>query len=327
MKFPLLPWLMALFLTMGCQPNSTDPIRLGFSPWPGYELFFLAQELGFFKETSLPVQLVEFSSLGDSRRAYEQGLVDGIGTTLVEVAQIQSLSNRQPRVILVTDFSNGADLILARKPVTTLAELSGKRIGLEAATLGSYILHRALSRAGMDISRVTVVPANPLRMEQALQNGELDAAVTYPPFASRLLRNPDIGILFTSAAIPNEVVDVLVIDETILQRRRQDLEKLLDIWDKILEWRRLHPKDAHAIMARHEGIFPQELAQSMTTIRLLAVKDQPPFFTANGHLQQILSIIRQTLAQDSNTNFMNHLSPAVLHGDFVLQKLAAPATK
>ena len=84
---PRVRWLVVAVLSLGvgCSPEKPTTLRVGINPWPGYEFLYLAQEKGFYRDAGLDVRLVEFSSLADTRRAYERGQINAIGTTVIEV--------------------------------------------------------------------------------------------------------------------------------------------------------------------------------------------------------------------------------------------------
>lgn len=107
-------------------------LRVGINPAPGYELIFLAEEKGFFREEGLEVRLVEFTCLADCRRAFERGQVDVVGTTAVQVPVGRESGRYSPKIVDVSDGAGGADGRMAA---------SGGR----AAEVARFL--RALSRA------------------------------------------------------------------------------------------------------------------------------------------------------------------------------------
>ena len=104
----------SLCLTAGCSKSDSGPLRIGINAWPGYEFLYLAQERGLYAAEGVQVKLVEFSSLADARRAYKKGQLDGFATTLVEVIQARAESDQTPEVVLAVDYSEGADMIIAK---------------------------------------------------------------------------------------------------------------------------------------------------------------------------------------------------------------------
>lgn len=171
-----------------CGGADVEPLRIGINPWPGYEYLYLAQEKGFFADEGASIQLLEFSSLGDTRRAFEREQIDGMTCTLIELLQARDQSRRSPQAILATDFSHGTDVILARRPVADIRGLRGEKVGAEVASLGMYMLARALELSEMRLEDVTVVPMDQTSMPAALAQGAVDAVVTYPPSSVEIQR-------------------------------------------------------------------------------------------------------------------------------------------
>ncbi len=83
-------------------------LRVGVNPAPGYELIFLAEEKGFFREEGVEVRLVEFTCLADCRRAFERGQVDLIGGTVVRVPAGREPRRYSPKIADVSDEAGGS---------------------------------------------------------------------------------------------------------------------------------------------------------------------------------------------------------------------------
>lgn len=279
--------LLSATLLLSCGAAERPPLSLGINPWPGYEYFYLAQELGFFAAAGVDARIVEFTSLADTRRAYERGQLDGMFATLVELLQARQNCARLPQVVLVTDYSNGGDALIAGPGVAGLADLRGRRVGVEPGSLNCFLLARALESVGLDYADVVSVPMSPLAMEDALQKGGVDAVVAYPPVSVELLAEPARRELFSSADIPGEVVDVLCIDAQVLARRSGDVERLLAAYARAQAWAAEHPAEAFAIMARREGLSSREFEDVLANdIRVVGLDGQAPFFVPGGLIER-----------------------------------------
>lgn len=277
-------------------PRRRATLRIGFNTWPGYELLYLAREQGFFEEQGLDVRLVELGSLGDARRAYEVGQVDAIATTIVEVLVARDVSRRDLRVVEVIDVSKGADMIVARADVTTPVQLRGKRVGVEVASLGLYLLARALERAGVALDDVTIVSKDQRTMRRDLLTGHLDAVVTYPPESVAMLADARFKVLFSSAEVPNEVVDVLAVDGGWARSNRGGLEALIAGYRKALAFARAQPATAHALMAAREGITPAEFAALLDDgMALVGPEQQAAFVGPEGSLGPVIALTASSL--------------------------------
>lgn len=292
--------MLSCILLSACTDSSQIPLRIGINPWPGYEFLYLAKEKGFFQEAGIAVQIVELSTLADTRRAFEQGLVDGIGCTLMEAVLAAHNSEREPKIVSIVDYSAGSDAIIAREAISSFELLRGKRIGVEVGSIGMYLLYRALENHHMTLSDVTILPMSPLQQEISFQDGSIDAAVIYPPILSRLQRIQKFHILFSSNDIPNEIVDILMFDGNTIKNRRKQLTTLLQVLERSVAYAVNEPEEAFAIMAAKEHITPQEMHRSMDGIKLLTLKEQREILHNSGQLEdaivrmiKVLTIIKQ----------------------------------
>ena len=286
--------LLVIGLILGCDKSVSEPIKLGINPWPGYEFLYLAQEMGFYEELGVPVKIIEYGSLSDVRRGYERGNLDAMATTLIEVLQVKNNSARDPLVILVADFSYGGDVIVARKTIKTTNDLKGKRIGADTTSLPIFVLARSLELNGLTLSDVEVVPLEQSDMEQEYLAGNIDAAVTYPPVSVRLQDRDDSSIIFSSKEIPGEIVDVVSVEKSVWEKRPEDIRKIQLAWDKALSFAKDNPKQAHEIMAKREGISPQEFAEALSDLKTVNLEEQEKYYSG---LKQILSNIKDVLVQ------------------------------
>jgi len=288
----MLSIITGLLMLGACQPPTIEPLQIGINTWPGYEFLYLAQEKGFYDDLGVPVKIVEYGSLNDVRSGYERGNLDIMATTLIEVLQVKSNSNRRPMVFLIADFSNGGDVIIARKPITAMKELKGLKIGADTTSLPIFVLARALEMNGLKLSDVTLVPIEQSDIEQAFMKGEIDAAVTYPPISVHLKARDDSVVVFTSAEIPGEVVDVVSVERDILKERFNEVKKIIKAWGMALEYAESNPDDAFSIMAKREGISVKEFAEALGDLKTVNVADQKKYFPL---LKPILAKVKEVL--------------------------------
>lgn len=206
----------------GCEAPPAR-LRVGSIVFPGYELMFLARELGLLDERQ--VRLVELYSNTDTMRALAAGQLEAAGLTLDEMLSMRA-DGVDLRVIAVLDLSAGADVVLARAPVT-LATLAGKRIGAEDGATGAIMLNALLTTAGLTLDKVHKVPITLDRSEEFFNNGRIDVVVTAEPWAARLEKGGAQRI-FDSAAIAGRVVDVLVARSDALGPNATALKRLVE---------------------------------------------------------------------------------------------------
>ncbi len=275
--------LLCLVLT-GCKDKA--PLRIGLNPWPGYQFLHLAEERGYFADEGVNVRLLQFGSLGDTRRAFERRQLDGMCCTLSEVLATYRHSDRKPKVVLVIDYSDGADVIVAREPINRVEDLRGQVVAAQPGTVDNFFVTRALQKAGLPLDAVKLHPMASPNMPMAFARGEIAAAVTYAPLADELLKQPGAKVIFTSKAIPREIVDVLAVGTTVPSSRHADLVGIGRALDRAIQFTEEHPEEACRIMARHSGATPETFAAGLDGVRMVRSREQSVYFTRGGILEK-----------------------------------------
>lgn len=141
--------------------------------------------------------------------------VDAAALTLDEVMLVQARGTGL-KVVLVFDISAGADVLLARPDITTLAQLRGKKIGVEKTALGVILKQKMLELGKLDESEITFVPMTEDHAA-AWENGQLDALFTYEPSKTRLMQH-GLQVILDSRSMPFLIMDVLAVRESELPR-------------------------------------------------------------------------------------------------------------
>ena len=246
---------MTLFFS-ACEQQTKETLKVGISPWPGYEPLALAGEEGFFNHSN--IRVIRFATPTESYRALRDGIIDVAAFTADEVFHFAEVRDK-PRIFLILDISNGADSIVANKEIKTLDDLKGKRLGVEGSALGDYVVNRALDFAKSDIklSDITFKPVEINMQEQAFLANEIDAAVTYEPSQSLLIK-AGAHVIFDSSQIPNEIVDVLVTNDRTIRSRSQDLKNLTKGWFRSLTYIKANYPEALKEMSQHEATTVEE---------------------------------------------------------------------
>lgn len=259
MALPVLLLVATLvFVAAGCARHEA-PLRVGVSIWPGYAPFFLARSLGYYE--GRPIQLIDFPSAAEVIRAYRNGAIDAAALTADE-ALLVAASQPGHRIVLVMDYSRGADVILARPPFQSMKDLKGRRIGLEPGAVGALMMARALELTGMPPADVTLVPVPLEEHEQAFLSGRVDAAVTFEPLRSRLLA-AGAHQVFDSSRIPGEIMDVLLVRHELVESNSAALTTLIAGWFRALDYLRQNPASAARRVAPREQVPPETWLESL----------------------------------------------------------------
>jgi NitT/TauT family transport system substrate-binding protein len=247
--------ILAALLLGGCdlkQPAAParPPLRIGAYYWAGCFWLDIANEKGWFKEAGLPVTVVNtnpdyFASFKD----LVEGRLDVNDLTLFDVMLLNS-KGADLIGIATTDQSAGADGIVARAGIDTLAALKGRRIGATRGTYVEYMLSIVLAREGLAMSDVTLVDMPGEKAHERLAAGVVDAVVTWEPALTEAVEKGHGHKLWDSTIIPGISPSLLTTRARVVRERPQDLQMLLGVWQRGTEFIQQHPDEAFAIVAR-----------------------------------------------------------------------------
>lgn len=276
--------LMPLLGFAGCAP--VKPLVLAGHPWPGYEPMFLARTLGYMPEA---LTLLESPTVHGSIETIRQGRADGVMLTLDEVLLLRA-QGTPLEIVLVFDVSKGADVLLSRPAIASLAALKGKRIGLEDSALGSLMLTMVLEKSGLQISDVVPVKIAYEEQEAAWGRGAFDALVTYEPIAGRLKSGGALQLLSTRE-MPETIFDVLAVRPEVAKLHANTLRAALAGHFKALAYMRQNPWDAAYRVAPRLGVTAEEMVASLRGLELPDLVGNQRYLSDSGG--QILRVAQK----------------------------------
>jgi NitT/TauT family transport system substrate-binding protein len=239
--------------------------RLGvaITSWPGYEYLYLAEQRRLGQRYGIDLRVQQYSSLEDQRLAYGRGDVEVIATQLPDaIAICHEVPKRCPELFLVIDQSEGADVIISTSELADMRGLVGQKIGLERTVLAEYLLLRAFETKQVPFDEVRLIHEGPSALVSALSKGKVAAIVTYPPHSNALRVDSRYRILFSSAQIPGEIVDVLAVNPAFAKRNPGMIRALVRTWWAAQALARAEPQASQALMANRQQVTPAEFVAS-----------------------------------------------------------------
>ncbi|HSS70925.1 MAG TPA: ABC transporter substrate-binding protein [Casimicrobiaceae bacterium] len=261
-------WILAcaalVFALAGCMREPQTALRIGTNVWIGSEPLYLARELG--RLDPAVVQLVEYPSASEVLRAYRNQAIDGMVISLDELFGLAA-DGLEPRIILVVDVSHGADVVVGRGGMKTMRDLKGKSVAVESSALGAYVLSRALALNQMQASDVNVVHLESNEQPTAFEKGQVDAAVTFDPYRTQFLR-AGAATLFDSTKIPGEIVDLLAVRASVIDKRPDAVRALLSGWFDAIDYMKKDPKDAARRMGIRQQTSGEQFQEALRGLRI-----------------------------------------------------------
>jgi NitT/TauT family transport system substrate-binding protein len=283
-------------------PTPTEPkapLRVAYSDWPGWTAFEVGIQKGWFKEAGVDVVFSWFDYL-PSMDAFTAGKVDAVMVTNGD-ALVTGANGAKSKMILVTDYSNGNDKIIARPNIHGFKELKGKKVGLELTLVEHLLFLKALDKYGMKASDVQLVNFPTNETPQALASGQVAAVAAWYPVSTQAIKAvAGAKVVFSSAEAPGLIYDTVAVNPASLAQRKEDWQKFVKVWYRISDFVR-DPKtqpEAVAIMAAKVGVKPEEYATAMPGTYFLSVAEAKKSLEKGPGLDSIYG--SSTVANDFN---------------------------
>jgi NitT/TauT family transport system substrate-binding protein len=264
------------------------PLRIAYSDWPGWTAFEVGIQKGWFKEAGIEVEFSWFDYL-PSMEAFSAGKVDAVMMTNGD-ALVTGANGGKSKMILVTDYSNGNDKVIAKPGIKSLKQLKGQKIGLELTLVEHLLLLKGLESVGLKQSDVELVNFPTNETPGALTSGQVAAVAAWYPTSSQALQAvAGSTAVWTSADVPGLIYDTVAVSPQSLATRKEDWAKFTKVWYRISDFVR-DPKtqaDAVAIMAAKVGVKPEEYAAAMPGTKFLSLEESKKVFAKGEGLDSL----------------------------------------
>lgn len=257
-----------------------EPLKIGYSDWPGWVAWEVGIEKGWFKEAGVDVQFDWFDYVA-SMEAYAAGQLDAVAMTNGD-ALVTGATGRKSVMIIINDYSNGNDMVVGGPGITSVAGLKGKKVGVEIGFVSHLLLLNALEKEGMTESDVELVNVPTNETPQVLASGDVDAIVAWQPSSGIALNQvPGSTPIYTSADEPGLIYDVLAVSPESLDAHKAEWEKVAKVWYRIVDYiyDPATQDDAVKIMAARVGVSPGEYKPFLKGTKILPLAEAKPFYT------------------------------------------------
>ena len=291
--------LVLMLAGLVMRPASAEPITVGYSDWPGWVAWQVAIDKGWFKEAGLDVKFQWFD-YSASMDAFAAGKIDANcmtnGDTLVTGA-----GGGKGVMIMLTDYSNGNDMIVGKPGIKSIADLKGQKVGLEIGLVEHLLILNGLQKAGMSESDITLVNSTTNETPQVLASGQVAAIGAWQPIAGQAMKSlPGSRPIYTSADAPGLIYDVIAVNPTSLAARHDDWMKLVKVWDRVVHYINdpATQDDAVKILAGRVGLEPEVYKPLLKGTHLIDLAEGKKAFEKGEGLGSLYG--STTIANDFN---------------------------
>lgn len=196
---------------------------VGWSVYVGWDPYYYMAKSGILRKwadkygINIKIQRFDYAPSLD---AFVSKNIDACVMTNMEALDMPAAAGIDTTAIIVGDYSNGNDAVLARHDLS-LAQVPGKEVMLVEKTVSQYLFERAMALNGLgdQLKKVRYLNTSDSDIAAAfITDSSKEVVVTWKPLVSQIARTKGVKTLFNSSQIPGEILDLLVVRTDVLKR-------------------------------------------------------------------------------------------------------------
>src|SRR6516164_7142256 len=219
----LLSFLIAFIAQRTLVAQQKPSFTVGWSVYVGWDPYYYMAKSGILKKWAdkygIDVKVQRFD-YAPSLDAFVAKNIDACAMTNMEALDMPAAAGVDTTAVLLGDYSNGNDAVITRQNLT-LAQIPGKPVMLVEKTVSQYLFERAMALNGLgaQIKQVKYINTSDSDIAYAfLADSTKPAVVTWKPLVSQIMKAKDVKMIFNSAQIPGDIMDLLVVRTEVLNR-------------------------------------------------------------------------------------------------------------
>jgi len=231
-----------------------------------------------FKKQGIAVRWVEFPAGPQMLEGLNVGSIDLAATgdappTFAQAAKADliylghSPANPKTEAIVVPKDST----------IKSVADLKGKRVGLNKGSDVNYLLVKALEDAGLSYKDVQPIYLPPADARAAFQKGAIDAWVIWDPFLAEVEANAGAREIRNAEGLVPHYTFYLA-SRPFAEGHPETAKQVIDELSRLSDWANQHQEEAAAILSKSTGLDSAIWQTTLTRLPYGAKRMTPQVF-------------------------------------------------
>ncbi|GHT40606.1 hypothetical protein FACS189437_06430 [Bacteroidia bacterium] len=275
--------------------NKSDAIVLAINTYAGFTPIINgngglegSETSPFFQKFGVKLKILIQDDFLAGRNAFKNGNVQLIYcTTDVRPTELSNASDMVgSKQIMILNYSRGADALVVRKGINTVADLRGKKIAVATSTASHTLLLNILETNGLTQDDIQLVKVESgLEAAQIFKALQVDAACVWAPDDADILdAMPGTKVLFSTKEAANLITDGLIVKEDYLDKNYDKVKSVVEaiLWANAeLNNNPNNVKAAAKVAAKAFGTDEEFVINGCENIRFATLEDNANFFGLN----------------------------------------------
>ncbi|MCE9801042.1 putative urea ABC transporter substrate-binding protein [Raoultella ornithinolytica] len=241
----------------------------------------------------IKINIVQLNDYIESINQYTAGQFDGCTMTNMDALTIPAAGGVDTTALITGSYSDGNDGVVLKGSAKTLADLKGMQVYLPELSVSHYLLVRGLEKAGLQEKDVKVVNTSDADIVSAFGTSSVRAAVAWNPQLSAIKKTPQTSEVFSSAQVPGELIDMMVVNTQTLKDNPALGKALTGAWFEMMA--KMHAGDAQALnaMAADSGTDLAGYQAQLKTTHLFWTAAETLTFISSPELAKTMQRVAQ----------------------------------
>jgi len=219
--------MFAVIALVGISTNAMagETVKIAWSHYTGWEPLGFMQDSGILakwnEKYGTDVQIVFVGDYIDSLTLYSSGQFQGVSVTNMDVLAIPGVGGTHSTALIVGDYSNGNDGLVL-KGYSSLSEVD-TNINIVEYSVSHYLLARCAEMEGVDLDSLTLENTMDADIPAVVEATDNIAAVSWNPMLMTIQNLEGVSVVCTSAQIPGEIIDMVVVSDDVDENSRKAL--------------------------------------------------------------------------------------------------------
>jgi NitT/TauT family transport system substrate-binding protein len=250
--------LLGLAVVPGARSQAPATIKYG-APTATPDIttvgVYFALENGYFKRDGLDVQVTRYQGSPVAVRALLSGDADVVETG--GDTALLAMEGGAPIDILLSPVARSTDVVVAKAPIASIADLKGKSFAVSAPGSPGDVLGRLLlQKNGVDPGQVQFVGlGSPADRVRALLGGKVDSTsatiLVIEPVLEAIAKGEVKVLASLGEQFPAIPLSYVVAQESVIKSRRDAMVRFVRGYIEGLRWAQANPDEAARIGAKH----------------------------------------------------------------------------
>lgn len=286
---------LALFGLLSINAFAAESYRVAWSHYTGWEPWGYAADNGIIKKWAdkygIEIEVTLINDYIESINLYTAGQFDAVTITNMDALTIPAVGGIDSTAIIIGDFSNGNDGLVAKKAASIKA-LKEKQIRLVMLSVSHYMLSRALEMNGMSEKDIKLVNTSDADIASIFISEKDGAAVTWNPPLQQARNAKGAKLLFDSSKIPGEIIDMMLVKTKASDKLKKALAGAWYETMQIMTAKGKLTSEAIAYMAKLSGATVPEFKAQLKTTSMFYDPKKAVKFAKSMDLKKTMSMVR-----------------------------------